>query len=65
MYILIYTILVIVSYYLLRKTIRGVMKDYYDWSDVIAVLLLSLTVIGAITALVILGDRKPKPPKWL
>lgn len=72
--LLIYFIGVIVSYIVGRKVIRGLMGKYYDYGDVLGILLLSTTswfgvVIFTIMSFVftimnfVICNNKPK--KWM
>jgi prolipoprotein diacylglyceryltransferase len=61
-YLIIYLIGFFISYYLIRKNVRNLEENKYDWFDVFIVFLLSLMSYLSILAYLF---SKNKPPKWL
>jgi len=67
MLIIIYIILVIISYYWSRYYIRKDNEEFWDWESILMTAALSLVapILSSIMAVLIFGDFEIKPPKWL
>lgn len=67
MILIIYLVIVIISYYGTRYITKSIYKSW-DWSDIICILALSFIapVLSTIAWFILhIEDFKLKPPKWL
>lgn len=65
MYLIIYLIGYVLAYRLMRKVDRKRLNDYYDWSYVVANLILALTSWLIVIIHYYSKFKNTKPPKWL